>query len=130
MRVVHFGIACRDSQEMRSIDVMSVARILPPGFITDGDSFTEWGETLGRSGLGDALHVMHVTDCDFEDEDLTRIRLSPEEVEEVESSLSDALADTPYRRVDHWVEGDMVVWSDDNYLYGPYALQSVSGRGV
>lgn len=127
-RVVHFGVVRRDGVWFNlTTDDTSQVRDLLAGtpFQTDGDSFTDYGESLERD---DALHVMHVTDCEEYDEDDDPIRLSPEEVSEIVSDLRDRLWRSAYRLVDYWIEGDHQVWGQDDYLYGPYALQSVSGR--
>lgn len=129
-RVVHFGVVRRDGVWFNlTTDDTSQVRDLLVGthYQTDGDSFTDYGESL-IPVCDDALHVMHVTDCEEYDEDDDPIRLSPEEVSEIVSDLRDRLWRSAYRLVDYWIEGDHQVWGQDDYLYGLYALQSVSGR--
>ncbi len=137
-RVIHFGVVPVD-RFIGAFDVPVILGLLSRaakrddlarGFVTDCDSFTEWGESLREADeRPDALHVLHVTDCDDFDGDGERIRLSREEVQEVARCLDDALSSEPlYRVVDYWLEDDLEVWGSDVHTYGPFALETGPAR--
>lgn len=138
-RVVHFGVT-NAARNMTSADVALIEALfkgtstqggLAAGFLTDGDSFSDWGEPLMSPDEPDALHVMHITECETYDADDERIRLSNDEVYEIANTLLEMVSMIPgYRVVEHWIEGDLEIWSDDNYIHGPFALASTCGKTI
>lgn len=138
-RVVHLGITNK-ARHMEPADVILIEALLEAtaaaggiaaGFRTNGDSFTAWGESLMSPEEPDALHILHITECEMYDEDDDRIRLSNDEVAAIADCLLDIVSlVNGYRVVEHWVEGDLDDWSQDNYVHGPFALASASGKTI
>lgn len=126
-RVFHFGVQPTKADLHAPIVRSTVGSWLNDTmFVTDGDSFTEWGEAY--VGGADALHVTITVDIssDCEPEEL---RVSREEARELYDLLAEELAGLNVRLADYWVETSDE-WSEDARIHGLWALESISGRSL
>lgn len=109
MKHLHFGVL-RDDDTYRSDEAIEFAQGpegLPPGFITDGDSFLNWGnkplETDDDNGLY-SLHVIYPYDGERPD------------VQDLRSSLA-VWVGPGARLVDYVVESDSDDWAASQHIW-------------
>lgn len=115
--IVHFGWVPTNGGAVKPALETAIERIdrgVLPGFVTDRDSFTTWGEALDAEALGfgdDALHLVMRDHGTWHPHDRWRVQSL---VKHIERKLGGHV-------VDYAVATDAADWSEDVVVIGCFA---------